>query len=450
MKSNLLMTFAAAVLGAVSAIYFTGNLPQKNVHAGTQESNRSGLAIPEQGGFVESATQRSGAGQTDLARIQAPQDTNQPTGRPVFQTPRLTSPVGNSPVVNIPLAKGNETIANTALAPVRQFTTEEQINIAVYDKVNRSVVNIDTKARRGDIWMFGGARQEEGSGSGWVLDKNGHIVTNHHVISDADVITVTLSEDKDPYTARVIGSDPQNDVAVLKIDAPGELLSPVQLGESKSIRVGQKIYAIGNPFGLERTMTVGIISSLGRSLESKSGRMMKNIIQIDAALNQGNSGGPLLDSNGMLIGMNTAIATLTGENTGVGFAVPANTIRRVLPQLLEFGMVRRATLGIDLFWKTEQGLGVARTEQNGPAFNAGIRGLTLERKIVRVQGRLFETVQADKSSADRIVAIDGATVKTTDDLQEILSNRKPGEQVNVTVLRQGRQINVPVTLGLER
>ena len=177
---------------------------------------------------------------------------------------------------------------------------------------------------------------------------------------------------------------------------------------------------------------------------------MKNIIQIDAALNQGNSGGPLLDNEGKVIGMNTAIASLTGQNTGVGFAVPASTISRVIPQLLKHGVVRRATLGIDLFWKTEKGLGVARTQQNGPASNAGIKGLEVTRKVVRVGNRLFETIEADKSSADRIVRIDGDEIMTTDDLQEILDKHKPGEQVNVGVLRDGELINVPVTLGLER
>jgi len=259
--------------------------------------------------------------------------------------------------------------------------------------------------------MLGGSQDEEGSGSGWVLDREGHIVTNYHVIAGSDVISVA---------------------------------------ESRTVRVGQKIYAIGNPFGLERTMTVGIISSLGRTLRSKNDRLMKNIIQIDAALNQGNSGGPLLDSQGKVIGMNTAIATLTGQNTGVGFAVPASTILRVIPQLLQHGVVRRATLGIDLFWKTEMGLGVARTQQNGPASNAGIKGLQVTRKVVRVGNRLFETIEADKSSADRIVDIDGERIKTTDDLQEVLDQHKPGEQVNVGVLRRGQLINVPVILGLER
>jgi S1-C subfamily serine protease len=283
-----------------------------------------------------------------------------------------------------------------------------------------------------------------------VLDQQGHIVTNHHVISDSDVVSVTLSAASDPFPARIVGSDPQNDIAVLKIDAPKELLFPVQLGESRSLRVGQKIFAIGNPFGLERTMTIGIISSLERTLRSKTGRLIKGIIQIDAALNQGNSGGPLLDNEGTLVGMNTAIATLTGENTGVGFSIPANTIRRVIPQLIQFGEVRRASLGIDLFWKTDQGIGVARTQEYGPAYKAGIQGLKVERKVVRSGNRLFETIEADKSSADRILAIDGNGVNSTDDLLDVLDMFKPGQEVMVTVLRQGRKLQVPVRLGLDR
>ena len=229
------------------------------------------------------------------------------------------------------------------------------------------------------LWAFGGPQTEEGSGSGWVLDEDGHIVTNYHVIAGSDLASVTLFEG-DPFPAQLVGVDPQNDIAILKINAPRELLYPVTLGQSDTLRVGQKIFAIGNPFGLERTMTVGIISSLERSLRSKTGRLMKNIIQVDAALNQGNSGGPLLDNEGLLVGMNTAIASMNGGNSGVGFAVPVNTIRRVIPQLLQFGEVRRASLGIDLFWKAEQGLGVAKTTPNGPAARAGIRGLSVERK----------------------------------------------------------------------
>ena len=452
MKSNLFMTFSAAILGAVFAIYLTGNWPQSIAGAQSAQTvtgaTGHGVGTGTAGNFgnrlragFRGNLGRNNFAQSQTSQFQQSQQSQQFRNGAVFQTPTIPA--------NTNLGKLNNRRVGQPF-PTRQFTPEEQINISVYDKVNRSVVNIDTKVKRDQLWMFGGPKNEEGSGSGWVLDKTGHIVTNHHVIAGSDVITVTLSEKDDPIPAQVVGSDPQNDIAVLKIDAPAEELYPVQLGESKTIRVGQKIYAIGNPFGLERTMTVGIISSLGRSLESKSGRMMKNIIQIDAALNQGNSGGPLLDTSGRVIGMNTAIATLTGENTGVGFAVPANTIRRVLPQLLEYGRVQRATLGIDLFWKTDQGLGVARTTRNGPAFAAGIRGLKVERKVVSVGGRLFETVQADKSSADRLVAIDGTTIKSTDDLQEILDSRKPGQNVKVSILRQGKMLEIPITLGLEQ
>lgn len=334
----------------------------------------------------------------------------------------------------------------------RKFSPEERTNIAVYDNVNPSVVNIDTKAhQRDELWFLGSSgRTREGSGSGWVLDQQGHIVTNYHVIEGSDLISVTLSDFDEPFPAEVIGTDPQNDIAVLQIKAPAALLKPVSLGESSSLKVGQKIFAIGNPFGLQSTMTVGIVSSLGRSLRSDNGRLIKNVIQIDAALNQGNSGGPLLDSEGALVGMNTAIASLTGENTGVGFSIPVNTIKRVIPQLLEFGEVRRATLGIDLFWKSESGIGVARPERYGPAEAAGIRGLKVERKLVRVGNRVFEQVSYDKDAADRILAIENFPIESTDDLQDALDQFKPGQTVGVRILRNNKEITLPVTLGLER
>ena len=334
-------------------------------------------------------------------------------------------------------------------AAPRKFTVEEQTNINVYERSNRGVVNIDTRANRQQAWFLE-PQSEEGSGSGWVLDNEGHVVTNYHVIEGADVVTVSLSASSNPFTARVVGIDPQNDIAVLKIKAPQDLLFPLKLGNSKTLKVGQKIFAIGNPFGLSRTLTVGIISSLDRTMRSKSGRLMKGIIQIDAALNQGNSGGPLLDNEGLLVGMNTAIASLTGENTGVGFSVPVATIRRVVAQLIQFGEVRRASLGIDLFWKTDLGIGVARTKENGPAFNAGIQGFAIERKLVRSGNRLFETIEADRNSADRILAIDGSNINSTDDLQEILDRYKPGQEVVVSILRQGRELQIPLRLGLDR
>lgn len=416
MKANLLMSFAAATLAAVLTLIFTDNWPQPIAGAA------SPAAFPVQ----------------------------QPGSIPRLQPLNQAGLGGSDTRSTVAPATELEWRNANGELPLRKFTAEEQINISVYENVNRSVVNIDTKSRRAQLLMFGGSRESEGSGSGWVLDKEGHIVTNYHVIAGSDVVSVALSESEDSFPAQIVGSDPQNDIAVLKIDAPPELLFPVEIGESRTIRVGQKIYAIGNPFGLERTMTVGIISSLERTLRSKNDRLMKNIIQIDAALNQGNSGGPLLDNEGKVIGMNTAIATLTGENTGVGFAVPASTIKRVIPQLLLHGAVRRATLGIDLFWKTEQGLGVARTQPGGPAFNSGIKGLEVKRKVYRVGNRVIETIEADKASADRIIGIDGVEIKTTDDLQDVLDQHKPGEQVQVSVLRDGNLINIPITLGLER
>ncbi len=404
-KNSFLWCVVSAILGSIFTIFAIGNFPPQSAFA-TGES--SGWAANQPVGVNAAGSRTEASSPNHLA---------------------LQVPAGN--------------------LDERAFSSEEQINISVYDKVNRSVVNIDTVANRQNFWFTGGAQTEEGSGSGWVFDRNGHIVTNYHVIAGSDIIKVTLFEG-DPFPARLVGTDPQNDIAILKIEAPAELLFPVALGKSDNLKVGQKVFAIGNPFGLERTMTVGIVSSLERSLRSKTGRLMKNIIQLDAALNQGNSGGPLLDNQGLLVGMNTAIATLTGENTGVGFAVPVNTIRRVIPPLLQFGEVRRASLGIELFWNADQGLGVAKTTENGPAFRAGIRGLKVERKLVRIDGRIFETLQPDKSSADRILAVDGTPISSTDDLQEALDRFKPGETVNLRILRDGRELIVPVQLGLER
>lgn len=342
---------------------------------------------------------------------------------------------------------------NQPLLPVpaqdRVFSADEQTNIAVYDRVNRSVCNIDTSARVGMMMMFG-PTTVEGSGSGWVMDQQGHIVTNHHVIDGSDTTTVTLYNGES-FPARVVGTDPQNDIAVLKINAPADMLEPVALGTSSNLRVGQRVYAIGNPFGLERTMTVGIVSSLDRSIKSpRTSRMIKNIIQIDAALNQGNSGGPLLDSQGILIGMNTAIASKTGENTGVGFAVPVDTLRKVIPQLIQFGEVRRAWLGIELFWKDKQGLGVVYAVENGPAAKAGIRSARIQRQLFRTPRGIEERIDVDKSNADIVVAINGMPVKDDEQLRDILDELKPGQTVNVSVIRDEKRMDIPVKLGSER
>jgi S1-C subfamily serine protease len=245
------------------------------------------------------------------------------------------------------------------------YTPEERVNIFVYEKCNRSVVNINTKGTAGTA-LFVIEIPSEGAGSGSVLDKRGHILTNYHVVEDAKEIQVTLFDSKN-YDAHLVGRDPVSDVAVIKIDAPPDSLYPVTLGDSAHLRVGQRVFAIGNPFGLERTLTTGIISSLNRELPTRNSRTIKSVIQIDAAINPGNSGGPLLDSHGRLIGMNTAIASKTGQNTGVGFAIPVGMIGRVVPQLIEKGKVTRPEIGISRVYQTEVGLLIATLVPGGPA-----------------------------------------------------------------------------------
>jgi S1-C subfamily serine protease len=324
------------------------------------------------------------------------------------------------------------------------LTPEERVNIAVYEKANRAVVNITTKASKEALLVF--ELPMEGSGSGSVIDKAGHILTNFHVIDGAQHIKVALHTGNS-YDAEVIGQDAPNDIAVLKITAPENELQPLELGDSTKLKVGQHIYAIGNPFGLERTLTLGIISSLNRALPSRGGRTMRSIIQIDAALNRGNSGGPLLNSRGQLIGMNTAIASSTGENTGVGFAIPIATIHRVVPQLIANGKVVRPDIGINRVYQSENGLMIATLIPNGPAERAGLQGFRLVSVNKRRGPFVFEEKTIDRNSADRITSIDGKPVKTADDLLNVIEAKLPGDQVLVGIQRQGKEHIVPIMLG---
>lgn len=326
------------------------------------------------------------------------------------------------------------------------LTPEERVNVAVYDDCNRSVVNISTKIVT-ETLLFD--IPSEGAGSGIVIDREGHILTNYHVVEGAEAINVMLYDGKS-RSATLVGKDPQADVAVVKIDASPEVLYPVALADSTKLHVGQNVYAIGNPFGLERTLTVGIISSLNRTLPSRTGRTMKSIIQIDAAINPGNSGGPLLDSRGRLIGMNTAIASKTGQSSGVGFAIPAATLARVVPQLLARGQVVRPESGIARVYQTERGLIVAGLVKGGPAELAGLRGP----KTVRQQRRqglfMIESQQLDMSTADLIVAVNGERIKTADDFLSAIETHSPGTEVSLTVVRDGRETDVPLRLGISR
>ncbi len=338
--------------------------------------------------------------------------------------------------------------APAAPTPANRFTAEELVNIAVYDNVNRSVVNITTKGVRADRFLLLEV-PSEGEGSGVVLDRQGHILTNYHVIDGARQIEVTLFDGKN-YPAQLVGGDRGTDVAVLKIVAAVEVLHPVRFGSSTDLRVGQRVFAIGNPFGLERTLSTGIISSLNRSLPSRqSGRSIKSIIQIDAAINPGNSGGPLLDSHSRMIGMNTAIASRTGESVGVGFAIPVNTIARIVPQLVASGRVRRPEVGIAQVYTTDKGLLIAALTPGGPAERAGLQGPKVVRQERRLGPMVFEFETVDRSAADLIVAVDGKRIHSSDDFLDAVESKQPGDQVVLTVVRGGQQRQVAVRLEVE-
>jgi S1-C subfamily serine protease len=274
-----------------------------------------------------------------------------------------------------------------------------------------------------------------------VLDKEGHILTNFHVIQDASRAIVTMYDGKS-YPATLVGADPVNDVAVIDIDAPAENLVPVSFGDSGRLKVGMRVFAIGNPFGLERTLTTGIVSSLNRSLRIRH-RTISSIIQTDAAINPGSSGGPLLDTRGRLIGMNTAIASSVGQSAGVGFAIPASLIERIVPQLITNGRVVRGDIGISRVYETDEGLLIEKLVPGGPAERAGLRGP----QIIRRQDGFFLLQKIDRSAADIIVAVNGKKTPTAEEFLTIVERHKPGETVELTILRQGRTAQVKVQLG---
>ncbi len=333
--------------------------------------------------------------------------------------------------------------APQSLVPPEEFTAEERINIAVYERVNRSVVNINTKVRTEAFFFL--EVPTEGMGSGSILDKSGHILTNYHVVDGAKEIEVSLFNGQS-YAGKLVGADPSSDLAVLSIEAPAESLFPVTIGESANLKVGQQIFAIGNPFGQERSLTTGIISSLNRSLPISNRVRLRSIIQIDAAINPGNSGGPLLDTHGRLIGMNTAIASRTGQSTGVGFAIPASTISLFVPQLIEKGRVVRPEAGITRVYETEHGLLIAGLVPGGPAEAAGLRGPQIRRDRRKQGPFVYESQQVDRAAADLIVAVDNVQIMTADQFLSAIESKQPGEQVLITVKRQGQDVTAQVRL----
>ncbi len=354
-----------------------------------------------------------------------------------------------------PVADASTTIATpTALklsskpsTHAAELTPEERANIRVYEVANRSVVNIDTRTEKVDPF-FMRRYSGSGSGSGSVLDKKGHILTNAHVIENAHDIDVTLATGES-YDAKLIGQDREHDIAVLKIEAPSEELHPLSLGKSEGLRVGQQVYALGNPFGLEGSLTKGIISSLNRSIEGRTGREMQSLIQTDAAMNPGNSGGPLLDSTARMVGMNVAIATRTGQNTGVGFAIPANRIRAIVPDLIEHGHIVRPDHGILGFRQyPDRGVKIWMVRPGSPAEEAGLQAI---RQVERRQqgNRVYQTRTDDISRGDWLIAVDGKKVKTASDFLAIMDSYNPGDTVELTIVRDGRQQDVEMTLGEE-
>ncbi len=346
---------------------------------------------------------------------------------------------GGMPAVREPY-RMPETPAPTLPADVlSRSDADEQINIHVYDADNRGVVNITTAALVANLF---GTDVASGSGSGFVIDTEGHILTNYHVVADAEQLQVTLF-DGSTHQGKIVGVDPNNDVAVIQIQVPPDKLTPLAMGDSSKLVVGQKVLAIGNPFGLERTLTTGIISSLDRSMRAKNGRIIKGIIQTDAAINPGNSGGPLLNTRGEVIGMTTAIISQVGQSAGIGFAVPINAIKRILKPLIEHGHVIRADLGLKQVYTTDEGIYIIDLDENGPAARAGLQPIQV---VVERLGRYYRQ-RPDPDSADRIVAIDGHPVRTVEELLSEVEKHAPGETAIVTVIRHGRKRDVSVTLG---
>jgi len=319
---------------------------------------------------------------------------------------------------------------------------EEQLIVNIYERVSPAVVHITSQVITLDF--FWGPVPREGTGSGFVIDREGHIVTNNHVVEGAERIEVTLA-DGTVVPAQVVGADPYNDLAVIQIDVPAEVLHPVELGSSANLRVGQRAIAIGNPFGLDRTLTTGVISSLGRIIES-DGRPLGEMIQTDVAINPGNSGGPLLDSRGRVIGVNTAIRS-GAEN--IGFAVPVDTVKRVVPQLIATGHYEHPWIGILAYAITprlaqaldlpvDRGLLVAQVYRNSPAQRAGLRGGTSQ---VRVGNYRVLT------GGDIITAINGVPVDSMDSLTVYLESKtQVGDTVELSVIRDGQTMTIQVEL----
>ncbi len=329
-----------------------------------------------------------------------------------------------------------------AVAQSAGLLPEERTTVNLFRQASPSVVYITTATRERRVDYFGRRfdRVQDGTGSGFLWDSQGHVVTNYHVIQNADVAQVTLY-DQTTWPATFVGSDPEMDLAVLRIDAPAETLRPIPLGTSSDLLVGQSVLAIGNPFGLDYTLTTGVISALDREVQSIMGREIQGVIQTDAAINPGNSGGPLLDSSGRLIGVNTQIVSAGGAWAGIGFAIPVDTVNWVVPKLIAHGRVNRPQLGVTLVTGAQvrpqlDGVLVLEVVRNSGADSAGLRGSRRTRRGVVL--------------GDVITAIDGEPVQSASDVRALLERRQPGDSVTVSLLRGDEEAEAEVRLSSSR
>jgi len=341
---------------------------------------------------------------------------------------------------------GSEVVAAMAPAPAVERSaggerSEEQETIEIFRNASRSVVSIRTESRGYDVFSLDVTRIRRGEGSGFVWDREGHIVTNFHVIEQGNAFRVTLA-DQSEWDAEVIGVAPSKDLAVLKIDAPAKRLAPLARGQSVDLVVGQKALALGNPFGLDQTLTVGVLSALGRELSTRGGRVIHDVLQTDAAINPGNSGGPLLDSDGKLIGVNTAIHSPSGYSVGVGFSIPVDTVSGLVPQLIKHGRPIQPGIGIELLPEHIErnmkrrgldGIPVGRVQRGSPAEQAGIEGPRQNRYGRFVLG-------------DVIVAVDGERPDSRGELLDLFEEKGVGGSVTLTLDRDGDQREVRVKL----
>jgi S1-C subfamily serine protease len=322
----------------------------------------------------------------------------------------------------------------------------EQENVRIYKQAEPAVANIVTRTVEYDF--FYNAVPVEGAGSGFLIDDAGHILTNYHVVQGAQTIEVTLG-DQSHYTAKYIGADTRNDIALVQIDLKGRKVAALPFGDSRTLLVGQRVLAIGNPFGFQGTLTTGVVSSLGRTVQTSDTTFIDEAIQTDASINRGNSGGPLLNSHGEVIGINSAIYAPTGTTAGIGFAIPINTAKRVAEDLITLGHVRRSNLGAEgrALWPelaralnlgVDEGILIERVTAGGPAAQAGIRGGNRS---------VLAGLQALQIGGDVLVAVDGKAIKNQVDLDLILNRTQPGDTVTLTIVRDGKKMDVPVKLG---